>query len=147
MYSPAHRVSKVSVIYQMLVTCSCCTVSLLNRVRHRPTSSHGTGGLLIGWSTSLFSQDVTERGTFLLQFSHRLPLVCWLLFLSAQAAKLPEASLVPSEGLPQSSPETSEWAASNLHGLVNKNLWLRMCGGLTPEPCGVEGSGLTAGTW
>lgn len=77
-------------------------------------------GLPVGWSASSSSWDVTQRGTLLLEWLHLLPLVCRLALLSPQAAffplKLPEASLMPSEGHPQSNPETSESAASNLWG-------------------------------
>ena len=34
-----------------------------------------TAGLLVGWSTSFFSWDVTQRGTLLLESSHLLALV------------------------------------------------------------------------
>lgn len=37
---------------------------------------------------------------------HLFSTVCWLLLLSSRAAELLEASLVPSEGLSQTSPET-----------------------------------------
>ena len=66
-----------------------------------------------------------------------------LVLFSTQAAffplKLPETSLMPSEGHPQSNPEMSESVASNLWGLVNKILQISVYREQTPEPCGIGG--------
>lgn len=126
----------LSFIYSLLLAAVTWIVSLWNRVRPHPTSSHSTVGLLVGWLTSFFSWGVTQRGTLLLELSRLLFLGCWLVLLSAQAAKLPEPSLVPLEGLLQTSPETLELGASNVQGLVDKDLQLYLDAGLTPEPRG-----------
>ena len=62
---------------------------------------------------TFFSWDITQRGTLLLESSHLLPLVSRWVFLSAPTSR---SFTTPSEGHPQSNPETSELMASNLWG-------------------------------
>lgn len=89
----------------VIPTSSTCTMRLLNCIRHHAcllTQHNGT--LCVGWVTVILGCHSVEHlasGIFTLLFP-----VCWLAFLSSQAVKLPEASPVPSEGLPETSPET-----------------------------------------